>query len=84
LFIIIRLLFPWILDTFNIEAYNLIKIIEVFIKSEENFTREQIRHLNSIETRIFEVLVWKNESIIWSILKDEKIPAYDEVKLKII
>ena len=73
-------MFPWILEAFNIEAYHLIKIIEIFIKSEENFSREQIRHLNSIETRVFEVLVWKNESIVWSIFKEEKIPAYDEVK----
>jgi hypothetical protein len=69
------------LDAFNIEPYHLIKIIEILIKTEENLSREQIRHLNSIETKILESYVWKQDSFIWSILKDERIPAYDEVSI---
>ena len=67
------------MTAFSLEAYHLIKIIEIFIKSEDNLSREHIRHLNSVETKIFETLAWKSDSIIWSIIAEEKVPGYDEV-----
>lgn len=64
---------------FSINAYDLLKIIEIIIRVEENLSRDLIRHMNTIETKILESFAWKSNSPIWSLLKNESVPTYDEV-----
>ncbi|KAB0372822.1 hypothetical protein FD755_015575 [Muntiacus reevesi] len=50
--------FPWILNVFNLKAFDFYKVIESFIKAEANLTREMIKHLERCEHRIMESLAW--------------------------
>jgi len=41
-------IFPWVLAVFEIQPYHFYKVIELLIRAEENFSRDVIKHLNSV------------------------------------
>ncbi|XP_055688891.1 retinoblastoma-like protein 2 [Lutzomyia longipalpis] len=64
-------LFPWILDCFDLTAFEFYGIIELVVRAgEEFFTREIIKHLNFVEEQCLEELVWKSQSPLWGKLID--------------
>uniref|UniRef100_A0A1L8DXE0 Putative rb retinoblastoma tumor suppressor-related protein n=2 Tax=Nyssomyia neivai TaxID=330878 RepID=A0A1L8DXE0_9DIPT len=70
-------LFPWILECFDLAAFDFYGIIELVVRAgEEFFTREIIKHLNSVEEQCLEELVWKSESPLWG-----KLTHVDKTKL---
>uniref|UniRef100_A0A1B0EYX4 Retinoblastoma-associated protein A-box domain-containing protein n=1 Tax=Phlebotomus papatasi TaxID=29031 RepID=A0A1B0EYX4_PHLPP len=70
-------LFPWILDCFNLAAFEFYGIIEIVVRAgEEFFTREIIKHLNYVEEQCLEELVWKKHSPLWI-----KLAHIDKTKL---
>ncbi len=79
-------MFPWILGTFSLHAYDLLKIIELFIRSDESLSRDAIRHLNSIEKQILESFAWKTDSPLWDVLREagNHVPVFEEVFLVFI
>ena len=40
--------FPWIIEVFDLPAYNFYKVIEVLIKVEEGLSRDVVKHLNHV------------------------------------
>ncbi|XP_010727117.1 retinoblastoma-associated protein [Meleagris gallopavo] len=54
--------FPWILNVFDLKAFDFYKVIESFIKVEPSLTRDMIKHLERCEHRIMESLAWQSVS----------------------
>ncbi|XP_071888654.1 retinoblastoma-associated protein isoform X3 [Anas platyrhynchos] len=52
--------FPWILNVFDLKAFDFYKVIESFIKVEPSLTRDMIKHLERCEHRIMESLAWQS------------------------
>lgn len=75
--------FPWILEIYQIEAFDFIKVIELIVRSKDAFHRETIKHLNKIEETILEHLAWKSDSSLWVAIKkcEQDIPKEEEVAL---
>ncbi|KAL4219927.1 Retinoblastoma-associated protein [Mactra antiquata] len=57
-----KFMFPWILQVFDLYAYDFYKVLESFIKAEPNLTREIVQHLTTIENRILDSIAWQPES----------------------
>nr|KAF6428342.1 RB transcriptional corepressor 1 [Rousettus aegyptiacus] len=64
--------FPWILNVFNLKAFDFYKVIESFIKAEANLTRDMIKHLERCEHRIMESLAWLSNSPLFDLIKQVK------------
>ncbi|XP_063967780.1 retinoblastoma-associated protein-like [Lytechinus pictus] len=64
-----KLLFPWILDVFDLHSFNFIKVIESFVKNEPRLTEEARKHLQGIETQIVECLAWSINSPLFDALR---------------
>ncbi|NXX13462.1 RB protein, partial [Podargus strigoides] len=64
--------FPWILNVFNLKAFDFYKVIESFIKAEPGLTREMIKHLERCEHRIMESLAWQSGSPLFDLIKQSK------------
>jgi hypothetical protein len=81
IFLSLARIFPWILNAFDLHAYELLKIIELFVRHDETLPRCVIKHLNSIEKRILESYAWKTESPLWNVLREagNHVPVFDEV-----
>ncbi|XP_022746054.1 retinoblastoma-related protein-like isoform X2 [Durio zibethinus] len=62
------MLFPTVLDRTGITAFDLSKVIESFIRHEESLPRELRRHLNSLEERLLESMVWEKGSSMYNSL----------------
>ncbi|XWS08249.1 hypothetical protein CRYUN_Cryun41cG0063500 [Craigia yunnanensis] len=62
------MLFPTVLDRTGITAFDLSKVIESFIRHEESLPRELRRHLNSLEERLLESMVWDKGSSLYNSL----------------
>ncbi|XVE52327.1 hypothetical protein DITRI_Ditri02bG0114100 [Diplodiscus trichospermus] len=62
------MLFPTVLDRTGITAFDLSKVIESFIRHEESLPRELRRHLNSLEERLLESMVWEKGSSMYNAL----------------
>ncbi|XVF00180.1 hypothetical protein REPUB_Repub03eG0262900 [Reevesia pubescens] len=62
------MLFPTVLDRTGITAFDLSKVIESFIRHEESLPRELRRHLNSLEERLLESMVWDKGSSMYNSL----------------
>uniref|UniRef100_A0ACB8F659 Retinoblastoma-like protein 1 n=1 Tax=Sphaerodactylus townsendi TaxID=933632 RepID=A0ACB8F659_9SAUR len=74
--------FPWIIEVLNLRPFYFYKVIEVFIRSEEEgLSRDMVKHLNSIEEQILESLAWTKDSALWDALKssENKVPTCEEV-----
>ncbi|NWT31879.1 RB protein, partial [Cardinalis cardinalis] len=64
--------FPWILNVFDLKAFDIYKVIESFIRAEPNLTREMIKHLEHCEHRIMESLAWQSGSPLFDLIKQSK------------
>lgn len=64
----ITMLFPAVLERTGITAFDLSKVIESFIRHEESLPRELRRHLNSLEERLLESMVWEKGSSMYNSL----------------
>lgn len=64
----VTMLFPAVLERTGITAFDLSKVIESFIRHEESLPRELRRHLNSLEERLLESMVWEKGSSMYSSL----------------
>ncbi|XP_053926508.1 retinoblastoma-associated protein isoform X3 [Cuculus canorus] len=64
--------FPWILNVFDLKAFDFYKVIESFIKAEPSLTREMIKHLERCEHRIMECLAWQSGSPLFDLIKQSK------------
>ncbi|KFV17715.1 Retinoblastoma-associated protein, partial [Tauraco erythrolophus] len=64
--------FPWILNVFDLKAFDFYKVIESFIKAEPNLTREMIKHLERCEHRIMESLAWQSGSPLFDLIQQSK------------
>uniref|UniRef100_A0A8C1XEM7 Retinoblastoma-associated protein n=1 Tax=Cyprinus carpio TaxID=7962 RepID=A0A8C1XEM7_CYPCA len=53
------LCFPWILDVFQLPAFDFYKVIESFIKAEPTLKHDMMKHLEQCEHVIMESLAWK-------------------------
>ncbi|MGH0146925.1 UNVERIFIED_CONTAM: hypothetical protein FKN15_052529 [Acipenser sinensis] len=54
--------FPWILDVFELRAFDFYKVIESFIKVEPSLKRDMIKHLERCEHRIMESIAWRSDT----------------------
>uniref|UniRef100_A0A8C3Y231 Retinoblastoma-associated protein n=1 Tax=Catharus ustulatus TaxID=91951 RepID=A0A8C3Y231_CATUS len=64
--------FPWILNVFDLKAFDFYKVIESFIRAEPSLTRETIKHLEHCEHRIMESLAWQSGSPLFDLIKQSK------------
>lgn len=64
----VTMLFPTVLERTGITAFDLSKVIESFIRHEESLPRELRRHLNSLEERLLESMVWEKGSSMYNSL----------------
>jgi retinoblastoma-like protein 1 len=64
----VTMLFPSVLEKTGITSFDLSKVIESFIRHEESLPRELRRHLNSLEERLLESLVWEKGSSMYNSL----------------
>lgn len=64
----VTMLFPAVLERTGITAFDLSKVIESFIRHEESLPRELKRHLNSLEERLLESMVWEKGSSMYNSL----------------
>ena len=54
--------FPWILDVFQLAAFDFYKVIESFIKAEPSLSKDIVKHLEICEHLIMETLAWRKVS----------------------
>jgi hypothetical protein len=75
--------FPWVLETFKLEAVHFYKVIEVIIRAEDWLPRDVVKHLQRIEEQILESRAWTKDSPLWdAIEKDPQgVPSCEEVSL---
>ncbi|KAL3844511.1 hypothetical protein ACJIZ3_001914 [Penstemon smallii] len=64
----VTMLFPTVLEKTGITPFDLSKVIESFVRHEESLPRELRRHLNSLEERLLESMVWEKGSSIYNSL----------------
>uniref|UniRef100_A0A7N1A0T2 Retinoblastoma-related protein n=1 Tax=Kalanchoe fedtschenkoi TaxID=63787 RepID=A0A7N1A0T2_KALFE len=64
----VTMLFPAVLERTGITAFDLSKVIESFIRHEDSLPRELRRHLNSLEERLLESMVWGKGSSMYNSL----------------
>ncbi|KAL1834381.1 hypothetical protein ACET3Z_004032 [Daucus carota] len=64
----VTMLFPVVLERTGITAFDLSKVIESFVRHEESLPRELRRHLNSLEERLLESMVWEKGSSMYNSL----------------
>uniref|UniRef100_A0A3B3BA49 Retinoblastoma 1 n=1 Tax=Oryzias melastigma TaxID=30732 RepID=A0A3B3BA49_ORYME len=65
------LCFPWILNVFDLSAFDFYKVIESFIKAEPTLSKEIIKHLETCENFIMEKIAWRTGSPLFELLKRE-------------
>ncbi|XP_028277176.1 retinoblastoma-associated protein [Parambassis ranga] len=63
--------FPWILNVFNLAAFDFYKVIESFIKAEPTLNKDIVKHLETCENLIMERIAWKTASPLFELLKQE-------------
>ena len=67
--------FPWILDVFDVKAFDFFRVCESFIKAETCLPKDLIKHINSIETKILEYLAWQSQSPLFEAIRlSEEMP----------
>ncbi|KAL9251745.1 Retinoblastoma-related protein [Drosera capensis] len=62
------MLFPTVLEKIGITAFDLSKVIETFVRHEGSLPRELRRHLNSLEERLLDSMVWEKGSSVYNSL----------------
>uniref|UniRef100_A0A668AWB4 Retinoblastoma 1 n=1 Tax=Myripristis murdjan TaxID=586833 RepID=A0A668AWB4_9TELE len=76
----IDLCFPWILDVFNLAAFDFYKVIESFIKAEPTLSKEIVKHLESCEHLIMENIAWRMGSPLFELLKQTQEAPAEQVE----
>lgn len=79
-------LFPWILDIYSgseelkIHSFHFYKVIELIIRSEQQLSRELVKHLKTVEEKILEKYAWTADSPLWTLLKGcpGGVPSFEE------
>ncbi|TRZ03282.1 hypothetical protein DNTS_006714 [Danionella cerebrum] len=66
------LCFPWILDVFQLPAFDFYKVIESFIKAEPTLKHDMVKHLERCEHVIMESLAWRMDSPLFVLLKQSR------------
>ncbi|XP_023656418.1 retinoblastoma-associated protein isoform X1 [Paramormyrops kingsleyae] len=61
--------FPWILDVFQLSAFDFYKVIESFIKAEPSLSRDMIKHLERCEHLVMERIAWRSDSPLFELLR---------------
>lgn len=76
-------IFPWILNALNLDAYYFYKVIEIIVRTEDQLSREVVKHLNQIEEKILESLAWQSDSPLWQTIESlaDGVPSCEEVSL---
>ncbi|XP_011351658.1 retinoblastoma-like protein 1 isoform X2 [Ooceraea biroi] len=76
-------MFPWILKALNLDAYYFYKVIEIIVRTEDQLSREMVKHLNQIEEKILESLAWQSDSPLWQTIESlpDGVPSCEEVSL---
>uniref|UniRef100_A0A1B6EEJ0 Retinoblastoma-like protein 1 n=2 Tax=Clastoptera arizonana TaxID=38151 RepID=A0A1B6EEJ0_9HEMI len=67
--------FPWILEALGIYPYHFYKVIEIIVRTEDQLSRDMVKHLNLIEENILESLAWRSESPLWAALTSSGLPV---------
>jgi retinoblastoma-associated protein len=62
--------FPWIIDVFHIEPFDLLRMTEMFILSEPLLSLDLINHLHQIEASIIDTLAWEGKSKLFQFISD--------------
>ncbi|XP_031332886.1 retinoblastoma-like protein 2 isoform X2 [Photinus pyralis] len=75
--------FPWILNALNVEPFYFVRVIELIVRSQDQLPRDAVKHLNMVEQKIIESLIWKSGSPIWRILSNsgENFPKFEDIAL---
>ncbi|XP_005106407.1 retinoblastoma-associated protein [Aplysia californica] len=60
--------FPWVLEIFDLQAYEFYKVIESFIKAEPLLPAVIVKHLQNVEQYILESLAWKKDSMLFNVM----------------
>ncbi|XP_069002766.1 retinoblastoma-associated protein isoform X1 [Embiotoca jacksoni] len=63
--------FPWILDVFNLAAFDFYKVIESFIKAYPALSKDIVKHLETCENLIMERIAWRTSSLLFQLLRQE-------------
>lgn len=63
--------FPWILNVFDLAAFDFYKVIESFIKADPTLGKDIIKHLETCENLIMERIAWRTGSPLFELLKQE-------------
>uniref|UniRef100_A0A8D3CVX0 Retinoblastoma 1 n=1 Tax=Scophthalmus maximus TaxID=52904 RepID=A0A8D3CVX0_SCOMX len=63
--------FPWILDVFNLAAFDFYKVIESFIKADPTLSKDIVKHLETCENLIMERIAWRTGSPLFELLRQE-------------
>ncbi|KAF8694203.1 hypothetical protein HU200_038330 [Digitaria exilis] len=62
------MMFPAVLESTGLTAFDLSKIIENVVRHEETLPRELKRHLNSLEVQLLESMAWEKGSSLYNSL----------------
>ncbi|KAF6175309.1 hypothetical protein GIB67_021814 [Kingdonia uniflora] len=81
----IAMMFPVVVERSGITAFDLSKVIESFIRHEDSLPRELMRHLNHLEERLLESMVWEKGSSMYNslIIARPKLAA-DIIRLRLL
>lgn len=76
--------FPWVLECFELSAFDFSKLIEPIVMEKEGIlSREMIKKLNTNEEKCLQQLVWSENSPIWELIAREiSIPNFNAVDVK--
>lgn len=76
-------MFPWILNALNLDAYYFYKVIEIIVRTEDQLSRDVVKHLNHIEEKILESLAWHSDSPLWQTIESlsDGVPSCEDVAL---
>ncbi|XP_034485080.1 retinoblastoma family protein [Drosophila innubila] len=73
--------FPWLLDCFDIDAFEFQKILELVVRHESGLlTRDLIKHLREVEAQCITSLIWRKNSQLWRIYAGAGLPTYQSVQ----
>lgn len=55
--------FPWILEALEIQPYNFVKIIELIVRTKDQFSRDAVKHLNLVR---YHIIFWRIQDPVFS------------------
>ncbi|XP_077298446.1 retinoblastoma-like protein 1 [Arctopsyche grandis] len=76
--------FPWVLECYQLYAFDFYKVIEpIVVTTKERLSRDIVKHLNTIEENVLEILAWKGNSPVWTKISElnDPIPRWSQVRI---